>query len=53
MSLTANQYSLPFEINSPYAGIIKRHNVCQRHVANDTGVKQTVRTIFFTLFKWN
>ena len=25
---------------------VKRHNVCKRHVAIDTGFKQTERTIF-------
>ena len=25
---------------------MKCHNVCKPHVANDTGVKQTERTIF-------
>ena len=30
----------------PYAGTVKRHNVCKRHVAIDTGFKQTERSIF-------
>ena len=29
-----------------YAGAVNRHNVCKRHVAIDTGFKQTERTIF-------
>ena len=29
-----------------YAGTVKRHNVCKRHVAIDTGFKQIERTIF-------
>ena len=29
-----------------YAVKVKRHNVCKRHVAIDTGFKQTERTIF-------
>ena len=29
-----------------YAGTVKRHNLCKHHVAIDTGVKQTERTIF-------
>ena len=28
-----------------YAGAVKRHNVCKRHVAIDTGIKQTERAI--------
>ena len=30
----------------PYAGTVKRHNICNRHVAIDTEVKQTERTSF-------
>ena len=29
-----------------YAGSVKRHNVCKRHVAIDTGFKQTERAMF-------
>ena len=29
-----------------YAGTVKGHNVCKHHLAIDTGVKQTERTIF-------
>ena len=29
-----------------YAGTVKRHNVCKRHVSIDTGFKQTERAIF-------
>ena len=29
-----------------YADTVKRHNVCKRHVAIDTGVKQTERIFF-------
>ena len=29
-----------------YAGTVKRHNACKRHVAIDTGVKQFERTFF-------
>ena len=29
-----------------YDGTVRRHNVCKRHVAIDTSVKQTERTIF-------
>ena len=29
-----------------YAGRVKRHNACKRHVVTDTGVKQTECTIF-------
>ena len=29
-----------------YAGTVKRQNVCKRHLAIDTGFKQTERTIF-------
>ena len=32
--------------NSVYAGIVKRHNVCKRHVFIDTGFRQTERAIF-------
>ena len=32
--------------NIIYAVKVKRHNVCKRHVAIDTGFKQTERTIF-------
>ena len=28
---------------------LKRHNVCKRHVAVDTGAKQTERTIFLNV----
>ena len=31
---------------SLYAGTVKGHNICKRHVAIDTGVKQTEHTIF-------
>ena len=33
-----------------YAGTVKRHNVCNRRVATDTGFKQTERTIFFPCY---
>ena len=29
-----------------YAGTVKHHSVCKRHVSIDTGFKQTERTIF-------
>ena len=29
-----------------YVGTVKRHNICKRHVSNDTGFKQTERAIF-------
>ena len=29
-----------------HTGTVKRHNVCKRHVSNDTGFKQTERAIF-------
>ena len=29
-----------------YAGTVKRHNICKRHVAIGTGFKQAERTIF-------
>ena len=29
-----------------YAGTVKRHNICKRHVSNDTGFKQIERDIF-------
>ena len=29
-----------------YSGTMKRHNVCKRHVAIDTGFKQTEGAIF-------
>ena len=32
---------------------MKRDNVCKRHVAMNTGVKQTESTIFSTLFQWD
>ena len=31
---------------SNYSGTVKRHNVRKRHVAIDTGVKQTEQAIF-------
>ena len=32
-----------------YTGTVKCHNVCKRHVAIDTGFKQTERTIFLQI----
>ena len=34
------------DISLLYAGTVKRYNVDKRHIAIDTGVKQTERTIF-------
>ena len=34
-----------------YAGTVKRHNVCKRHVAIDTGLIQTERTIFLHVIR--
>ena len=36
---------IPNDVDN-YAVKVKRHNVCKRHVAIDTGFKQTERTIF-------
>ena len=36
-----------------YAGTMKGHNICKRHVAINTGVKQTEQSIFSTLLQWN
>ena len=41
------------DCTSVYAGIVKRHNVCKRHVAIDPGFKQTERTIFSTVINFN
>ena len=47
INLTTNFYR-----DRLYAGTVKP-NVRKRHVAIDTGVKQTERTIFLMLFQWD
>ena len=37
-------FSSPLSI---YAGTVKRHNVCKRHVSIDTGFKQTEGSAIF------
>ena len=39
--------------HGPYADTVKRHNVCKRPVAIDTGFKQTERVIFLHFFQWD
>ena len=34
------------DLQNLYAVTVKRRNACKRHVATDTGFKQTERTIF-------
>ena len=41
------------ETGQQYSGTVKRHNVCKRHVSNDTGSKQIERAIFPMLFQWD
>ena len=48
-------YSCKLLLNvSVYTGTVKRHNVCKRYIATDTGVKQTQPLFFFFfLFQWD
>ena len=34
------------QVTVQYAGTVKRHTVCKRHVSIDTGFKQIERAIF-------